>query len=97
MPLFSLQQQSLRKQPQLNKETHKRYAHIGAKGGSTLFVLNNAMYLENLEGDQYEVVLLFDDLKFHENFRLSLNWNTFESNLIRDADYRDKVREALLN
>lgn len=81
---------------QLNKENQKRYTHIGAKGGSTLFVLNNAMYVENLEGDQYEVVLLFDDLNFHENFLLSLNWNSFESKLMRDADYRDNVREALI-
>ena len=28
---------------QLNKDNHKRYAHIGAKGGSILFVLNDAM------------------------------------------------------
>ena len=81
---------------QLNKENQKRYTHIGAKGGSTLFVLNNAMYVENLEGDQYEVVLLFDDLNFHENFLLSLNWNSFESKLMRDADYRDNIREALI-
>lgn len=82
---------------QLNNENHKLYSHIGAKGGSTLFVLNNAMYVENLKGDQYEVVLLLDDLNFIERFLLSLNRNSFESKLMRDADYRDKVRESLLN
>lgn len=81
---------------QLNVENHKQYTHIGAKGGSTLFVLNNAMYAENHKGNQYEVVLLFNDLNFHEHFLLSLNRNSFESKLMKDADYRDKVREALL-
>lgn len=81
---------------QLNKENHKRYAHIGTKGGSTLFVLNNAMYVENLNGNQYEVVFLFDDLNFIEHFLLRLNRNSFESKLLRDADYRDKVRDALI-
>ena len=81
---------------QLNKENHKRYAHIGAKGGSTLFVLNDAMYAENLKGDQYEIVLLFDDLNFIERLLLNTNWNSFESKLLSSAEYRDKVRDELM-
>lgn len=81
---------------QLNEENYNKYTHIGSKGGSTLFVLNNAMYAENHKGDQYEVVLLLNDLNFLEQFLLSLNRNSFESKLLKDADYRDKVREALL-
>ena len=80
---------------QLNKDNHKRYAHIGAKGGSTLFVLNDAMYAENLKGDQYEIVLLFDDLNFIERLLLNTNWNSFESKLLSSAEYRDKVRDEL--
>lgn len=82
---------------QLNKENYKKYAHIGSKGGSTLFVLNNAMYVENLKGDQYEMVILLNDLKFHEHFLLSNNRNSFERKLLNDTDFRDEVREALLN
>ena len=81
---------------QLNKDNHKRYAHIGAKGGSTLFVLNDAMYAENLQGDQYEIVLLFDDLNFIERLLLNKNWNSFESKLLSSAEYRDKVRDELM-
>ncbi|MEK5184850.1 serine hydrolase [Solibacillus sp. FSL W7-1324] len=82
---------------QLNEENYKKYTHIGSKGGSTLFVLNNAMYVENLNGDQYEMVILLNDLKFHERFLLSNNRNSFERKLLNDADFRDEVREALLN
>ena len=78
-----------------NEENYKTYTHIGAKGGSTLFVLNNAMYAENLKGDQYEMVLLLNDLNFYERFLLSLNRNSFESKLMNDAEYRNKVREEL--
>ena len=80
---------------QLNKENHKRYAHIGAKGGSTLFVLNDAMYAENLKGDKYEIVLLFDDLNFIERLLLNTNWNSFESKLLSSAEYRVKVQDEL--
>ena len=82
---------------QLNEENYKKYSHIGSKGGSTLFVLNNAMYVENLKGDQYEIVLLLNDLKSYEHFLLRNNRNSFEIKLMNDADYRDKVRDALLN
>lgn len=82
---------------QLNEENYKKYSHIGSKGGSTLFVLNNAMYVENLKGDQYEIVLLLNDLKLHEHFLLRNNRKSFETKLMNDTDYRDKVRDALLN
>lgn len=82
---------------QLHEENYKKYTHIGSKGGSTLFVLNNAMYVENLKGDQYEIVLLLNDLKFHEHFLLRNNRKSFEKKLMNDADFRDEVREALLN
>ncbi|MEK4385647.1 serine hydrolase [Solibacillus sp. FSL W7-1464] len=82
---------------QLNEENHKKYTHIGSKGGSTLFILNNAMYVENLKGDQFEIVILLNDLKFHEHFLLRNNRNSFERKLLNDADFRNEVRDALLN
>ena len=82
---------------QLNEENYKKYTYLGSKGGSTLFVLNNAMYVENLKGDQYEFVILLDNLKFYEHFLLRNNRNSFERKLLNDADFRDEVREALFN
>lgn len=80
---------------QLNKDNHKRFAHIGAKGGSTMFVLNNAMYAENLDGNQYELVILNDDLNFIERLLLSNNLNSFESKVFSSKDYRMKVLKEL--
>ena len=80
---------------QLYTENHKRFAHLGAKGGSTMFVLNNAIYVENLSGDQYEFVYLFDDLNFIERLLLNNNHNSFESKIFSSKDYRMKVMKEL--
>ena len=36
----------------------KSYAHLGLKGGSTMFVLNQALYVEDLNGKKVEIVIL---------------------------------------
>ncbi len=80
---------------QLNEDNHKRFTHLGSKGGSTLFVLNNAMYAENLNGDQYELVLLTDELNLIKRLLLSNNRKSFESKLLNQKDYRLKVQQEL--
>lgn len=80
---------------QLNEDNHKRFTHIGSKGGSTLFVLNNAMYAENLKGDQYELVYLTDELNWIERLLLSNNRKSFESKLLNQKEYRVKVQKEL--
>ncbi|MER2127920.1 serine hydrolase [Solibacillus sp.] len=80
---------------QLNEDNHKRFTHIGSKGGSTLFVLNNAMYAENLNGDQYEIVYLTDELNFIKRLLLTNNRKSFESKLLNQKDYRLKVQKEL--
>ena len=81
---------------QLNEENKNRYAHIGRKGGSTMFVLTNAMYVEDLKGNQFELVYLFDQLNVLESFLLRKNRQSFESKLINEEDYRNKVIEQLV-
>ena len=80
---------------QLNEDNHKHFTHLGSKGGSTLFVLNNAMYAENLNGDQYELVYLTDELNFIERLLLSNNRKSFESKILNQKDYRLKVQKEL--
>lgn len=80
---------------QLNNDNHKRFTYLGSKGGSTLFVLNNAIYAENLKGDQYELVYLTNELNFIKRLLLSNNRKSFESKILNEKDYRLKVQKEL--
>ncbi|MER2091025.1 MAG: serine hydrolase, partial [Sporosarcina sp.] len=80
---------------QLNKGNHERFLHLGAKGGSTAFILNDALYAENHEGDKIEIVLLTDDLSFWQGVSLRKNLNSFESKLLRSEDFLLRVQREL--
>lgn len=80
---------------QLNEDNHKRFVHLGSKGGSTMFILNNAIYAENHAGDKFELVFQFDELNFLESLLIGNNRRSFESKLLRNEDYRMKVQEEL--
>ncbi|MGE7024023.1 serine hydrolase [Solibacillus cecembensis] len=80
---------------QNNESNHERFVHLGAKGGSTAFVLNDAMYAENHNGNKIEIVILNDDLNFWQAQMLRYNMNSFESRLLGSEDYRLKVLKEL--
>ncbi|MEK4628595.1 MAG: serine hydrolase [Solibacillus sp.] len=80
---------------QLFEENHQQFVHLGAKGGSTAFVLNNALYAENHNGDKVEFVLLMDDLNLFKSMLLSYHLNSFESNILRSEEFLYKVLEEL--
>jgi len=80
---------------QINEGNHERFVHLGAKGGSTAFVLNDAMYAEDHDGNKIEIVILTDDLNIWQAMLIGHNMNTFESQLLRSEDYRLKVRNEL--
>lgn len=80
---------------QLNEDNHKRFVHLGAKGGSTLFVLNNATYAENHTGDKFELVFQFDNLNIFEYILIRNNRKSFESKILGSENYRLKVLNGL--
>ena len=80
---------------QLNKENKEHYLHLGSKGGSTMFVLNNEMYVEDLKDNQFEIVYLLDELNLLESFLIRKNRNSFEAKLINDVDFRKEVIQEL--
>ncbi|HLR15133.1 MAG TPA: serine hydrolase, partial [Bacillota bacterium] len=43
-----------------NPKNREYYEAIGTKGGSTAFIINQAMFIEMLDGTQYEFVILTD-------------------------------------
>lgn len=80
---------------QYNEGNHERFVHLGAKGGSTAFILNDAMYAEDHNDDKFEIVLLTDDLNFWQSLLLRNNINSFESKILESEDYRLKVQKEL--
>ncbi|MCF3944778.1 serine hydrolase [Oceanobacillus alkalisoli] len=80
---------------EINEANQDYYTHIGSKGGSTAFILNDALYAEDLEGDRIEIVLFTDDLNLWQSLMLQNNINSFEVNLIGDEAYRLKVKQTL--
>ncbi|MEI3599368.1 MULTISPECIES: serine hydrolase [unclassified Oceanobacillus] len=80
---------------EMNEANQDYYAHLGSKGGSTAFILNDTLYAENLDGENIEIVLFTDDLTRWQNRLLQHNINSFEVNLIGSDEYRLKVKQAL--
>lgn len=78
-----------------NEQNKERFAHLGMKGGSTLFVLTDAVYAETLEGDRTEIVLLTDNLSFLQGILLRNNLNTFISRLIGNEEFQKEVKAQL--
>lgn len=80
---------------EMNEENLDYFAHLGAKGGSTAFILNDAMYAENHNGDRIEMVLLTDDLSIWQSMLMDHNLNSFEARLFGSEDYRLEVQKEL--
>lgn len=71
------------------------YNAVGAKGGSTAFVYNQAMYIEAKNGDLYEIVIFTDDLSFWQSLMLSLHTNAFIVEIVNNDDFLNKVQSTL--
>jgi D-alanyl-D-alanine carboxypeptidase len=78
-----------------NPQNQEWLEHAGQKGGSTAFVLTNAMYAKDKKGGQTEFVLLADNLSLMEQRKLSRNLNGFQLKFLRDEEFRLKVKTEL--
>lgn len=81
--------------PMQIKGNEERFTHFGGKGGSTAFVLNQAMYAEDHEGNTYEIILFTDDLTLWQGFQMGKNHNEFLRKMFDDPGYWEKVQERL--
>ena len=75
-----------------NREVYK---YFGMKGGSTAFVLTQAMYVTDLSGHKTELAYFFDDLNFVENMKLQSGLNDFHIQVINNPEFRNKLRTVL--
>lgn len=78
-------------------ENRDQFEVVGAKGGSTAFIMNQAMYIETKDGTQYEIVLLTDDLSFFQMLMVQNNIDYFILSLVQDDSFRSEVIETFNN
>ncbi|MFD1066163.1 serine hydrolase [Oceanobacillus locisalsi] len=65
------------------------------KGGSTAFVLNQAVYAEDADGNRLEMVLFTNDLHLSELETVTMQVQALTDKLINEKDFREEVRERL--
>lgn len=65
--------------------------HAGRKGGSTSYVLTEAIYATDKHGARTELALFFNDLGTMESMKLTASLNEFELKLLKDEAFRNKV------
>lgn len=79
----------------INPGNRAIYEHLGMKGGSTAFVLANALYATDKAGDRSELVFFFNNLTSAENKTLQKDMNTFLINCIQTNRYQQTVSDLL--
>lgn len=80
-----------------NPENQKWLQRAGKKGGSTQFILTDALFAEDKEGNRYEISIFFHNLTPKETERLMKQLNEFELRLLTEPTYREKVYSDLQN
>jgi D-alanyl-D-alanine carboxypeptidase len=67
--------------------------HAGQKGGSTEFLVTNAAYATDKEGNTTEVAIFTNELEAGELEKISGSLNSFMLHVLRDDDFRKKLKE----
>ncbi len=74
----------------LNPDNKKKFVHFGAKGGSTAFVLNYALYATDKQGNKTEMVIFTNNLGVFEQTLLQAEFQVFIQRILtNDAKNKD--------
>ncbi len=68
-----------------NPANQEKFEHAGSKGGSTAYVLTQAIYATDKEGNQMEMAIFFNDLDEVQMEKLTASLNEFGKKLLTDA------------
>jgi len=79
--------------PMKNKENKKSFEHLGMKGGSTAFVLTEALYARDHENNQTEIAVFFNNLTTLESIKLQSSSDEFALKILKDEEFRKKLKE----
>ncbi|TDB69033.1 serine hydrolase [Arundinibacter roseus] len=75
----------------------EKYARLGAKGGSTAFVLTYALYATDKQGNRTILVFFFDNLTFVENQMLQAQLTTFQQKIMSGSAAEQKEIREIIN
>ncbi|MDZ5471472.1 serine hydrolase [Bacillus sp. 31A1R] len=78
-----------------NPANQKWIERAGKKGGSTQFILTDALFIEDKNGQKFEIALFFNDLEPQQSKKLMSSLNEFEIKMFRDVNFRKDVIETL--
>lgn len=81
---------------ELHESNRKKYHHFGAKGGSTAYILNQAMYIEDKSNNKMELILFTNKLSLLESIKLNQNIDGFLLKLSNNQTYLQDVKEKLI-
>ncbi|MBN8192820.1 hypothetical protein JI667_11770 [Bacillus sp. NTK074B] len=76
-----------------NPSNREWLKHAGQKGGSTEFLFTNAAYATDKEGNSTEVAFFINELEAGESETISGSMNSFMLTILRDEDFRNKLKE----
>lgn len=69
--------------------------YIWGKWGSTLSILNNVIYATDKEKNKVEIVYFINKLSIFENIKLQYSMESFESKILTDKHFRNKIKLEL--
>lgn len=67
----------------------------GKKGGSTQYILTDALFAEDKNGNKFEMAIFFNKLEWYETQKLMNSLNGFELQLLSDKMFREEIYERL--
>lgn len=78
-----------------DKKYQTMLKHGGKKGGSTAYVLTEAIYATDNQNNTTEMVVMFNNLSQMENLKLQFSLNEFDLKILSDSNFRQQVKTTL--
>ncbi|CAK4834030.1 unnamed protein product [Aphanomyces euteiches] len=78
-----------------NPANQQKLEHAGLKGGSTSYVLTQALYATDKEDNQTELAIFFNDVDEVQMEKLTSSLNEFGKKVLTDVEFRDKAASSI--
>jgi D-alanyl-D-alanine carboxypeptidase len=79
--------------PMQYRSNREAFRHFGAKGGSTAFVLTQAVYTTDNDNNKTAMAVFFNNLTQLENVQLQSSFDAFILDVMTDVTFRKKLAE----
>lgn len=76
-----------------NPGNQKSLLHAGTKGGSSAYILTQALYATDKKSNKTEIAIFFNNLTPEENKKLQPHLNQFHTSVLYDAKFREELKK----